>query len=137
MAKGKLSEPLGKAERSTHTQDDAQDTNEEPSPVQASASIPAAQAAPKTDTSTLATPRYRKIDPSRCRPWALHNRDAAWLIPEHCADLIHSIRSEGQLDLGLVRKLADDPHHDFEIICGAGTASRSCPRPRSRPACSI
>ena len=43
MAKGKLSEPLGKAERSTHTQDDAQDTNKEPSPVQASASIPATQ----------------------------------------------------------------------------------------------
>ena len=137
MAKSKLSEALDKTEPSTQSQDDTQDTNKEPSPAQASASIPATQAARKTDTSSLATPRYRKIDPSRCRPWALHNRDAVWLSPEHCADLIHSIRSEGQLDLGRVRKPADDPHHDFEIICGAGTASRSCPRPRSRPACSI
>lgn len=117
MAKGKLSAPLGKAERATHAQNDAQDTNNKPPPAQAPASSPG-QAAAQTDTSSVATQRYRKIDPSRCRPWALHNRDAVWLTPENCADLIHSIRSEGQLDLGLVRKLADDPHHDFEIICG-------------------
>ena len=118
MAKSKLPEALDKTEPSTQAQDDAQDTNSKPPPAQASASIPATQATPQTDTSSPATQRYRKIDPSRCRPWALHNRDAVWLTPEHCADLIHSIRSEGQLDLGLVRKLADDPHHDFEIICG-------------------
>ena len=93
MAKSKLSEALDKTEPST-------------------------QATPQTDTSSPATQHYRKIDPARCRPWALHNRDAVWLTPEHCADLIHSIRNEGQMDLGLVRKLADDPDHDFEIICG-------------------
>ena len=95
MAKGKLSEPLGKTERSTHAQNDAQDTNNKPPPAQAPANSPG-QAAAQTDTSSVATQRYRKIDPSRCRPWALHNRDAVWLTPENCADPIHSIRSEGQ-----------------------------------------
>ena len=118
MARGKLSEPLGKADGSHNEQGDAQDTNNDPPSAETSVNIPATGAASQTDTSSVATQRYRKIDPSRCRPWALHNRDAVWLTPENCADLISSIGSEGQLDLGLVRKLNDDPQHDFEIICG-------------------
>ena len=64
MAKGKLPAPLGKAERSTRTQNDAQDTNNKPPPAQAPASSPG-QAAAQTDTSSVATQRYRKIDPAR------------------------------------------------------------------------
>lgn len=106
----------------------AQESPAEPpkdTPVQAEAepekkriSIPAIDAATKTDNSTVKTQRYREIDPTRCRPWSLHNRDAVWLTPENCADLIDSIRRDGQLDLGLVRPLQDDPDHDYEIIYG-------------------
>lgn len=47
MAKSKLSEALDKTEPSTQAQDDAQDTNSEPPPAQAAASIPAIQATPQ------------------------------------------------------------------------------------------
>jgi len=62
------------------------------------------------------------IDPKRCKPWPYHNRDNAWLTRERCADLIHSIQREGQLDPILVRTLPEAPDADYEIIYGVRRA---------------
>ena len=58
------------------------------------------------------------LDPSRCRPWQYHNRDASWFQKERCKDLIESIQSNGQLEPGGVRKIDGDPNFDYEIIYG-------------------
>lgn len=60
------------------------------------------------------------VDPARCRPWQHHNRDAARLNEDSCRDLIDSIKAEGRQRLpAIVRRLKDDPSHDYEIIAGA------------------
>lgn len=59
-----------------------------------------------------------EIDPKRCKPWQYHNRDSAWLTPEHCADLIRTLKRDGQQDHILVRKLEGDLEADYEIIYG-------------------
>ncbi len=63
-----------------------------------------------------------KIDPQRCKPWSYHNRDNAWLTKERCADLIHSIQRDGQLEPILVKILHEDPDADYEIIYGVRRA---------------
>lgn len=62
------------------------------------------------------------IDPKRCKPWRYHNRDSAWLTRERCADLIHSLQRDGQLEPILVRALSGDPDADYEIIYGVRRA---------------
>ncbi|HXH54312.1 MAG TPA: ParB/RepB/Spo0J family partition protein [Gammaproteobacteria bacterium] len=62
------------------------------------------------------------IDPKRCKPWRYHNRDGAWLTRERCADLIHSLQRDGQLEPILVRALSGDPDADYEIIYGVRRA---------------
>ncbi len=63
-----------------------------------------------------------EIDPKRCKPWRYHNRDSAWLTKEHCADLVRTLKREGQQDHILVRKLEGDPDADYEIIYGVRRA---------------
>lgn len=58
------------------------------------------------------------IDPSRCRPWRYHNRDHNWLNANKCSDLINSIKENGQLEPGGVRKIVGDPDYDYEIVYG-------------------
>lgn len=114
MSKMKLTDMLADADAK-----DRQTKAEQESEAQVNqVAIPAVDVASKTDNSTLKNQRYREIEPERCRPWALHNRDKSWLTPESCAELIESIKVDGQLDLGLVRPLKDDPTHDYEIIYG-------------------
>jgi ParB family chromosome partitioning protein len=52
--------------------------------------------------------------------WAGHNRDYALLTEERCSDLIESIKAQGRQEIpAIVRRVAGDPNHDFEVICGA------------------
>jgi ParB family chromosome partitioning protein len=60
------------------------------------------------------------VDPARCRMWAEHNRDYAKLDPTRCADLIESLKAQNRQEVpAIVRRVHDDPAHDFEVICGA------------------
>ncbi len=63
---------------------------------------------------------FRLVDPSRCRMWARHNRAYALLSVESCADLLESLRAQGQQEFpAVVRRVIDDPNYDWEVICGA------------------
>ncbi len=59
-----------------------------------------------------------KIDPSRCRIWADHDRRYDLLNKNNCSDLIEGFRAQGQQIPAIVRELADDPDHEYEIIVG-------------------
>ncbi|MFZ3482154.1 ParB/RepB/Spo0J family partition protein [Sphingomonas sp. 3-13AW] len=59
------------------------------------------------------------VDPARCRIWVHHNRDAAWLSEETCADLIENIKTEGRQRIpAIVRRVKDDSDYDYEVIAG-------------------
>jgi len=65
------------------------------------------------------TDRTEWVDPARCRPWRLHNRDLDHLNEESCRDLIDSFLSAKKQRIpAIVRKLKDDPDFDYEIIAG-------------------
>lgn len=67
----------------------------------------------------LVTDRTEWVDPARCRPWSLHNRAIELLDQMSCADLIESIKAEGRQRIpAIVRRLKNDPDHDYEIIAG-------------------
>lgn len=60
------------------------------------------------------------VDPARCRIWDRHNRDYAALSEVRCKDLIESIVAQGKQEVpAIVRRVAGDANHDFEVICGA------------------
>ena len=64
--------------------------------------------------------RLRLVDPKTCRMWAPHNRLYDLLTAENCADLIGSIRAQGRQEIpAVVRRLKDDPEHEYEVISGA------------------
>jgi len=63
---------------------------------------------------------HEAVDPARCRIWEGHNRDYAALNETICADLIESLRAQGRQEVpAIVRRVANDPRYDFEVICGA------------------
>lgn len=65
------------------------------------------------------TDRTEWVDPARCRPWRLHNRDLDHLNEESCRDLIDSFLSAKKQRIpAIVRKLRDDAEFDYEIIAG-------------------
>lgn len=67
----------------------------------------------------MVTDRTEWVDPARCRPWSLHNRAIELLDEAGCTDLIESIRAEGRQRIpAIVRRLKNDPDHDYEIIAG-------------------
>lgn len=67
----------------------------------------------------VVTDRTEWVDPARCRPWRLHNRDIDHLTEESCRDLIDAFLSAKKQRIpAIVRRLKDDPDHDFEIIAG-------------------
>ncbi|MCH4894324.1 MULTISPECIES: ParB/RepB/Spo0J family partition protein [Sphingomonas] len=71
-------------------------------------------------TGTLVNRAVELIDPARCRMWHGHNRDYAALSEERCRDLIDSLKAQGKQEVpALVRRIRDDPDHDFEVISGA------------------
>jgi ParB family chromosome partitioning protein len=60
------------------------------------------------------------VDPAICRIWPGHNRDYAALTAETCADLIESFKAQGRQEVpAIVRRVAGEPGHAFEVICGA------------------
>lgn len=70
-------------------------------------------------TGKAVTDRTEWVDPDRCRPWRLHNRDLGKLNEENCADLIEAFKSAGKQRIpAIVRRLRDDPDHDWEIVAG-------------------
>ena len=67
------------------------------------------------------------IDPTRCRIWEGHNRDYAALTADNCADLIESFKAQGRQEVpAIVRRVANDPAHAFEVICGARRHWTAC-----------
>ena len=71
-------------------------------------------------TGATLTRVHEFVDPARCRIWEGHNRDYAALTPENCADLIESFRAQGHQEVpAIVRRIAGDAAHQFEVICGA------------------
>lgn len=67
----------------------------------------------------VVTDRTEFVDPARCRPWRLHNRDLEKLDEESCRDLIDAFLSAGRQRIpGIVRRIKDDPDFDYEIIAG-------------------
>jgi ParB family chromosome partitioning protein len=63
--------------------------------------------------------RTEWVDPARCRPWRMHNRDLDHLDDESCRDLIDSFLSAKKQRIpAIVRRLKDDPEYEFEIIAG-------------------
>lgn len=63
--------------------------------------------------------RTEWVDPGRCRPWRLHNRDLDHLTDDTCRDLIDSFLSAKKQRIpAIVRRLKDDSDHDYEIIAG-------------------
>ncbi|RAH96117.1 replication protein B [Acuticoccus sediminis] len=60
------------------------------------------------------------VDPARCRIWERHNRDYTALNYDRCRDLIDSILAQGKQEVpAIVRRVSDDRHYDYEVICGA------------------
>ncbi len=63
--------------------------------------------------------RTEWVDPAKCRPWRMHNRDLDHLSEESCRDLIDSFLSAKKQRIpAIVRRLKDDPEFDYEIIAG-------------------
>lgn len=70
-------------------------------------------------TGKTVADRTEWVDPARCRPWRMHNRDLDHLTEESCRDLIDSfLAAKKQRIPAIVRRLKDDPDYEFEIIAG-------------------
>ncbi len=81
--------------------------------------IPAVDMANKNNRSKLIKKKLRQIDPARCRPWSMHNRNTQWwLTPGRSQGLMTSIKEHGQTQPGLVRAIDNSDDYDYEIIFG-------------------
>ncbi len=70
-------------------------------------------------TGKVVTDRTEFVDPDRCRPWRLHNRDLDHLNEESCRDLIDAFLSAKKQRIpAIVRRVRGEPGIDFEIIAG-------------------
>jgi len=59
------------------------------------------------------------LDPARVRIWQGNPRHQGSLTEESCRDLIDAILAEGgQKVPAVVRRIQDDPDHDYEVIAG-------------------
>ncbi|EQB19041.1 chromosome partitioning protein ParB [Sphingobium lactosutens DS20] len=77
------------------------------------------QALARIASGKVVTDRTEWVDPARCRPWRLHNRDLDHLNEETCRDLIDAFLSAKKQRIpAIVRRLQGDPDFDFEIIAG-------------------
>lgn len=60
------------------------------------------------------------VEPERCRMWTRHNRRYELLNESRCADLIEGFKAQRRQEFpAIVRRIADDPDHDYEVVCGA------------------
>lgn len=70
-------------------------------------------------TGKAVADRTEWVDPARCRPWRMHNRDLDHLNEDSCRDLIDSFLSAKKQRIpAIVRRLKDDPDYDYEIVAG-------------------
>ncbi|TCP30395.1 ParB/RepB/Spo0J family partition protein [Sphingomonas sp. BK235] len=70
-------------------------------------------------TGKTVADRTEWVDPDRCRPWRMHNRDLDHLTEDSCGDLIDSFLSAKKQRIpAIVRRLKDDPDFDYEIVAG-------------------
>lgn len=77
------------------------------------------QALARIATGKVVTDRTEFVDPARCRPWRLHNRDLDHLTEESCRDLIDAFLSAKKQRIpAIVRRIQNDPDFDYEIIAG-------------------
>jgi ParB family transcriptional regulator, chromosome partitioning protein len=77
------------------------------------------QALARLASGKVVTDRTEFLDPERCRPWRLHNRDLDHLNEDSCRDLIDAFMSAKKQRIpAIVRRLTGDPDYDFEIIAG-------------------
>ena len=81
MSKPKLSELVKKSTSDTERPSTKSGAPAEPT-------IPAVDAVQGGNTAIQKILKYKEIDPSKCRPWAHHNRPNVWLTPQACASLI-------------------------------------------------
>ncbi|WP_420380995.1 ParB/RepB/Spo0J family partition protein [Novosphingobium sp.] len=78
----------------------------------------------ETALARVATGEVRQVtqmllDPARVRVWSGNARLYEHLTEDNCRELIDSILAEGgQKVPAVVRRVADDPAHDFEVIAG-------------------
>lgn len=93
-----------------------------PMPPISSPGRPVLAAAELALTGRVVPPLEREnifsVDPKRCRPWAYHNRSAAWYTRDRCQDLIESIAKDGQQEPAVARKLNGDANFDYELVYG-------------------
>ena len=74
----------------------------------------------RVTSGDIAEKTFRLVDPARCRMWSRHNRAYSLLTAESCAELLDSLRAQGEQEFpAVVRRVADDPDHDWEVVCGA------------------
>lgn len=60
------------------------------------------------------------LDPARVRIWTGNPRHQQTLSEENCRDLIDAILAEGgQKVPAIVRRVTDDPAHDYEVVAGS------------------
>lgn len=64
-------------------------------------------------------PNIRKVNPSRCRMWRLHDRLGERIDEESCSSLIESIEKHGQRHPVLGRGIRDADGYEIELIYGA------------------
>jgi ParB family transcriptional regulator, chromosome partitioning protein len=70
-------------------------------------------------TGKVVADKTEFVDPARCRPWRLHNRDLDHLTEESCRDLIDAFLSAKKQRIpAIVRRVTDDPDYDYEIVAG-------------------
>lgn len=70
-------------------------------------------------TGKVVTDRTEFVDPARCRPWRLHNRDLEKLNEHNCADLIEAFKSAGRQRIpAIVRRIRGERDFEYEIIAG-------------------
>jgi ParB family transcriptional regulator, chromosome partitioning protein len=91
--------------------------------VQESVRIPSGSTRELTEPDGSGHGRQRgvvvRINPFRCRMWALHDRLGDYITEESCRAEIESIARHGQLVPALGRALRDDRDFDVELIYGA------------------
>lgn len=97
------------------------DADVSPEPQKPADSIMASRtdALARIASGKVVTDRTEFVDPARCKPWRLHNRDLDHLNEASCRDLIDAFLSAKKQRIpAIVRRIVGDPDHDFEIIAG-------------------